>query len=102
SVWSAIDLLSFFRLVPPEQILYASDFPYGRQPGSLLLTLRSARSAGLTEPQILEILAGDANRIADGQKPLPPSEPLGADTLEQPMALARIHQYLSMALPLVF
>src|SRR5213080_494884 len=32
SVWSAIDLLSFFRLVPPEQVLYASDYPYGRQP----------------------------------------------------------------------
>src|SRR5213079_3779637 len=40
SVWSAIDLLSFFRLVPPEQVLYASDYPYGRQPGSLLLTVR--------------------------------------------------------------
>ena len=29
SVWSPIDLLSFFRLVPPEQIVYASDYPYG-------------------------------------------------------------------------
>ena len=102
SVWSAIDLLSFFRLVPPEQILYASDYPYGRQPGSLLLTLRSARSAGLTEAQIVEILAGNANRIAEGEAPLAPSQPEGADILEQPMALARIHQYLSMALPLLF
>jgi uncharacterized protein len=102
SVWSAIDLLSFFRLVPPEQILYASDYPYGRQPGSLLLTLRSARSAGLTEAQIVEILAGNANRIAEGEAPLVPSQPEGADILEQPMALARIHQYLSMALPLLF
>jgi predicted TIM-barrel fold metal-dependent hydrolase len=102
SVWSAIDLLSFFRLVPPEQILYASDYPYGRQPGSLLLTLRSARSAGLTEAQIVEILAGNAKRIAEGEAPLAPSQPEGADILEQPMALARIHQYLSMALPLLF
>jgi uncharacterized protein len=102
SVWSAIDLLSFFRLVPPEQIVYASDYPYGRQPGSLLLTLRSARSAGLTEAQIVEILAGNASRIADGEAPLAPSQPEGADILEQPMALARIHQYLSMALPLLF
>jgi len=53
SVWSAVDLLSFFRLVPPEQIVYASDYPYGGQPGSLLLMLRSARSAGLTEAQIV-------------------------------------------------
>ncbi len=54
SVWSPIDLLSFFRLVPPEQILYASDYPYGQQPASLLIALRSARAAGLTESQIRE------------------------------------------------
>src|SRR6478735_3722667 len=34
SVWSAIDLLSFFHLVSPEQVLYASDYPYGRPPSS--------------------------------------------------------------------
>src|SRR6266536_2061568 len=38
SVWSAIDLLGLLRLVPPEQIVYASDYPYGQQPGSLLLS----------------------------------------------------------------
>src|ERR687898_1251205 len=32
SVWSPVDLLDFFHQVPPEQILYASDYPYGRQP----------------------------------------------------------------------
>jgi hypothetical protein len=102
SVWSPIDLLSFFRLVPPEQVVYASDYPYGTQPQSLLLSLRSARSAGLTEPQILDLLAGNANRIADGEPPLEPSQPQGADVLTQPMALARIHQYLSMAMPMLF
>jgi uncharacterized protein len=102
SVWSAIDLLSLYRLVPPEQILYASDYPYGQQPGSLLLALRTARAAGLTGPQVVGILAGNANRIADGEPPLDPSEPQGADVLEQSMSLARIHQYLSMALSLVY
>jgi uncharacterized protein len=102
SVWSPVDLLSLYRLVPPEQIVYASDYPYGLQPQSLLLTLRSARSSGLTEQQIVEILAGNANRIANGETPLEPSQPRGADVLAQPMALARIHQYLSMAFPLLF
>jgi predicted TIM-barrel fold metal-dependent hydrolase len=102
SVWSPIDLLSFFRLVPPEQILYASDYPYGMQPQSFLISLRTARVAGLGEPQILQLLAGNANRIADGLPPLEPSQPQGADVLAQPMALARIHQYLSMAMPMLF
>jgi uncharacterized protein len=102
SVWSPIDLLSFFRLVPPEQILYASDYPYGQQPASLLIALRTARMAGLSETQIAGILGPNANRIADGEPPLEPSRPQGVDVLTQPMTLARIHQYLSMALPLLF
>lgn len=102
SVWSAIDLLSFFRLVPPEQIVYASDYPYGSQPNSLLISLRTARAAGLTEPQIAEMLGGNGRRIMNGEPPLEPSQPQGADTLEQPMTLARIHQYLSMAMPMLF
>jgi predicted TIM-barrel fold metal-dependent hydrolase len=102
SVWSAIDLLGFFRLVPPEQILYASDYPYGSQPNSLLISLRTARAAGLTEEQIAAMLAGNANRIADGEPPLTPSRAQGVEVLEQPLPCARIHQYLSMAMPLLF
>src|SRR3954469_22636451 len=102
SVWSPVDLLSFFRLVPPEQIVYASDYPYGVQPQSLLLSLRTARSSGLNESQIRELLAGNADRIANGEPPLEPSQPQGADVLAQPMALARIHQYLSMAMAQLF
>ena len=102
SVWSPIDLLSFFRLVPPEQIVYASDYPYGLQPQSLLNTLRTARSAGLGEAQIRELLGGNADRIANGEEPLEPSEPQGAEVLAQPMALARIHQYLTMAMASLF
>jgi hypothetical protein len=48
------------------------------------------------------VLAGNANRIADGEPPREPSPPLGIDTFSQPMAFARIHQYLSMATPLLW
>jgi uncharacterized protein len=102
SVWSAVDLLGFFHLVPPEQVVYASDFPYGQQPTSLLLSLRVARVAGLDDAQVREMLAGNANRIADGEPPREPSSPRGLETLTQPLAHARIHQYLSMAMPLLF
>ncbi|MDX6479529.1 MAG: uncharacterized protein QOG85_39, partial [Gaiellaceae bacterium] len=102
SVWSAVDLLGLLRLVPPEQIVYASDYPYGQQPGSLLLASRVARTVGLDERQIRDLFAGNANRIADGEEPLEPSTPQGIETLAQPLAQARIHQYLSMALPLLF
>jgi uncharacterized protein len=102
SVWSPVDLLDFFHQVPPEQILYASDYPYGRQPQSLLIALRTAITAGLDEPELRNMLAGNASRIAAGDEPLEPSTPSGTDEFSQSMALARIHQYLSMATPLLW
>jgi predicted TIM-barrel fold metal-dependent hydrolase len=102
SVWSPIDLLSLYHLVSPEQIVYASDYPYGQQPSSLLTALRTARLAGFDEEQVRGMLAGNANRIAEGEPPLESSAPRGSDTFSQPMAFARIHQYLSMATPLLW
>jgi uncharacterized protein len=102
SVWSAIDLLGLLRLVPPEQVVYASDYPYGQQPGSLLMSLRAARVSGFDERQLREMFAGNAARIADGKEPSEPSQARGLNVLEQPLAQARIHQYLSMAMPLLF
>jgi uncharacterized protein len=102
SVWSAIDLLDFYRQVPAEQILYASDYPYGQQPSSLLLSIRTARIAGFDEERLKQMLWGNADRIARGEPPLEPSKPVGSETLTQPMQLARIHQYLSMATPLLW
>jgi predicted TIM-barrel fold metal-dependent hydrolase len=102
SVWSPLDLLALYRNVGPEQLLYASDYPYGQQPASLLIALRTARLAQLDEHQVRGVLAGNANRIADGEPPIEPSAPKGIDTFQQPMAFARIHQYLAMATPLLW
>jgi predicted TIM-barrel fold metal-dependent hydrolase len=102
SVWSPLDLLGLYRLVGPEQVVYASDYPYGQQPASLLISLRTARLAQMSDDQVRGVLAGNANRIAAGEPPLEPSAPRGLETFSQPMALARIHQYLSMATPLLW
>ena len=102
SVWSPLDLLGLYRLVGPEQVVYASDYPYGQQPASLFIALRTARLAQLTDQQVVGVLAGNANRIVEGGTPLEPTAPKGVDTFQQPMSLARIHQYLSMATPLLW
>jgi predicted TIM-barrel fold metal-dependent hydrolase len=102
SVWSPLDLLGLYRLVGPEQVVYASDYPYGQQPASLLIALRTARLAQLNEGEVRGVLARNANRIADGEPPLEPSAPKGISTFQQPMTFARIHQYLSMATPLLW
>jgi uncharacterized protein len=102
SVWSPIDLLDMFQRVSPEQVLYASDYPYGQQPGSFLISLRTARLSGLSEEQVRDMLGRSATRIANGEPPLEPTPPNGRRTLEQPITFARIHHYLAMATPLLW
>jgi predicted TIM-barrel fold metal-dependent hydrolase len=102
STWSPVDLLDFYRQVPPEQVVYASDYPYGQQPGSLLIALKTARFAGWSDEQLRAMLGETANALADG-RPLPePTRPVGPERYVQPMQFARIHQYLSMTTPLLW
>lgn len=102
SLWNPIDLLDLFSRVPPEQVLYASDYPYTAQPGSLLLIARTAEAAGVSSEQLANILGGSAKSIADGKPPVPPTTPTGSGVIERPLSLARIHSYLTMATPLLW
>jgi predicted TIM-barrel fold metal-dependent hydrolase len=102
SAWSPVDLLDFYRQIPPEQVLYASDYPYGQQPSSLLIALRTAQAAGYSDQQLRAMLSGNATALADGAGLPEPTTAVGSDTLALPMQLARIHQYLSMAMPLLW
>jgi uncharacterized protein len=102
SVWSPIDLLDVFHRFSPEQALYASDYPYGQQPDSLLLSIKVARAAGFDDDRLRDLLSRSAERIAAGEAPRDPTEPNGRRTIEQPLVFARIHHYLSMATPLLW
>ncbi len=102
SVWSALDLLDLYRQVSPEQIVYASDYPYGRQPNSMLLAVRTAKLAGFDDQQLRSMLGENARRIADGEPTQPLTMPKGATSLVQPLTFARIHMYISMAVPMLW
>src|SRR5947207_207053 len=102
STWSPIDLLDFYRQVPPEQVVYASDFPYGQQPSSLLIAVKTALHAGYSEAKLRGLLGDTANALADDRDLPEPTSPVGTELFSQPLQLARIHQYLSMATPLLW
>jgi uncharacterized protein len=102
SVWSPLDLLDLVARVPLEQIVYASDYPYGQQPSSLLLALRVLSLAGASDDDVRTVLGGNAARIADKSPPKPPTAPTGPASVSHSVVLARIHQYVSMAAPLLW
>ena len=102
SVWSGLDLLDLYRQVAPEQVMYASDYPYGRQPNSLLVSVRTAKLAGFDDKQLRLMLGGSVRRMIEGEELEPLSTPKGPTSLVQPLTFARIHQYISMAVPLLW
>ena len=102
SVWSGLDLLDLYRQVAPEQVVYASDYPYGRQPNSLLVAVRTAKLAGFDDKQLRLMLGGTARRMLAGEELEPLSGPKGPTSLVQPLTFARIHQYISMAVPMLW
>jgi predicted TIM-barrel fold metal-dependent hydrolase len=74
SWWMPGDLQALFSLVPPGQIVFASDSPYGNTAMSAAFMLRTALQVGLSAEQIRSVAGGQALRIAAGE----PLEPAGA------------------------
>jgi predicted TIM-barrel fold metal-dependent hydrolase len=102
SVWSIVDLVDLMRQVAPQQVLFATDYPYGRLPNALLLALRAARLSHFDETELRGMLGETAQGIADGA-PLPALGPAkGPEEITHPLPLARIHAYIGMAMPLLW
>ncbi|HET9094316.1 MAG TPA: amidohydrolase family protein, partial [Solirubrobacteraceae bacterium] len=74
SWWIGPDLQALFSLVPPGQIVFASDAPYGHTLVSALAQLRIALQAGLSREQIRLVFGGQSRRIA-ARLPLQPGGP---------------------------
>jgi predicted TIM-barrel fold metal-dependent hydrolase len=95
--WSTLDHLTLFSLVPPGQILFASDMPYGTTLLASILSLRTAFQAGLSADQVREIAGGQIQRILDGQEPLDLGPAPGDGRLTTDLLLSRVHSYLVTA-----
>lgn len=69
SWWKASDLLTLFSLVPPGQILYASDLPYGSPVQAAILCLRCGLEAGLSATQLHGVAGGQVRRLLAHAEP---------------------------------
>ena len=75
--WSPGDLLAVFAYVPPGQVLWASDSPYGTPVQHSILVLRCALQAGLAPDVVLEIAGRQARRMLAGEPLLDLGPPPG-------------------------
>ncbi|MEA2211497.1 MAG: uncharacterized protein QOF83_1445 [Solirubrobacteraceae bacterium] len=95
--WLPADLEALFSLVPPGQILFASDAPYGHTAASAAFQLRIALQVGLSPAQLRSIASEQSLRIVAGD-PLAPAGPAVGEGERAPrVLLERVSQYLLLA-----
>jgi hypothetical protein len=92
--WIPSDLVALFSLVPPGQILLASDAPYGHTLMSASFQLRWALQAGFSMEQMRSVASEQALRLAAGD-PLKPAGPaVGEAERPQHVLLDRLAEFL--------
>jgi uncharacterized protein len=84
--WMPADMRALFALVPPGQILFASDAPYGSTAIAPAFQLRMALEVGLSPEQIRSITSEQALRIAAGE-PLQAAGPAAGERERPPHVL---------------
>jgi hypothetical protein len=95
--WNAADLLALFSLVPPGQILWGSDAPYGTPLQSQIMAVRCALQAGVPPSAIPVVAGGQMARLVDGEEPVDLGPAPGTDTLSHDPVLARVITYIQVA-----
>jgi predicted TIM-barrel fold metal-dependent hydrolase len=94
--WMPADLQTLFSLVPPGQIVFASDAPYGATAMSASFMLRTALQVGLSPEQIRSIASEQALRIAAGE-PLQPAGPaIGEHERAPHLLLDRVSEFVML------
>jgi hypothetical protein len=92
--WSANDLLTLFSLVPPGQILWGSDAPYGTPLQSQIMAFRCALQAGVAPEAMPSIGGGQMARLVAGEDPIDLGPAAGDGRLEADVVLGRVSSYL--------
>jgi hypothetical protein len=101
STWGAPDIFALLSLVSPEQLLYASDVPYGTSLTSLTMVASILEELGVDDDVRRGIMGGTLEGILAGDLPdlSPPAAP--AESRHRHTAM-RVHSYLAAATPLIW
>ena len=101
--WLVSDHLQLYATIPPGQILYASDMPYGPGVSTAFIFLRVARAVGLDADAMRAIAGGQLARLMAGEEPLDLGPPPGPRSVGPRVIEAeRVVSYCAAAVQIAF
>lgn len=103
STWGVFDLLTLFQRVPPEQIVYASDVPYGSFTTALALAAALLVECDAPDDLRHQVLGGTLLDLIDhGRLPQTMSAPLAPEHWPIQPAHGRLYAYVTQAIPQIW
>jgi hypothetical protein len=101
STWGVADVLSLFSRVAPEQVLWATDLPYGNYTSSLALVASLLDELDAPEEVRRSVLGAGLEGIVRGELPAL-SAPLAPATWQISHARQRVYAYTAALTPLLW
>jgi predicted TIM-barrel fold metal-dependent hydrolase len=102
SAWSPVDLHGLLTRVPPEQLVWASDLPYGTIRESLLATLAVLLEVGASREVTAAIVGGTMDRLLRGEHAVLSAAPIAPRERVVNLARQRVGGYLVALLPSIW
>jgi uncharacterized protein len=95
--FSAADQLAVYSHIPPGQILFATDIPFGTPQLSIISSLRPALQAGLTPAHLKSVTGQQLERIVAREETLDFGPAVGDGRIRRDPLLARVEYFLEAA-----
>ena len=93
----AADQLAVYSHIPPGQILYATDIPFGTPQQTVISSLRPALQAGLTPAQLESVMGGQLERIVAREETVDFGPAVGDGRIRRDPLLARVEYFVEAA-----
>jgi predicted TIM-barrel fold metal-dependent hydrolase len=102
SLWNSLDVRALLAEAAPEQLLYGSDAPYYTPIGTQAKLFLQLAAAGASDARCRDVAALSAARLLAGEPCPRLSDPLAAQLPPPSRPRLRAHEYLVMAMPLIW
>jgi hypothetical protein len=97
SWFSSADQLAVYSHIPPGQILFATDIPFGTPQLCVIASLRCGLQAGLTPAQLASVAGVQLERIVTREETLDLGPAVGSSRIRRDPLLARVEYFAEAA-----